>query len=303
METIWRIQLKPSPREGITYENVLSFCREENIIGVGWEQIICKDDDYTLLKKEIEESPYEKKISTFRSINAMRMMRPGDLIWTRLGQDASEYYLCRVGNKIWKDRVITERHYDHNIIQFVSAKWIKIGKEDHVPGKVINSFIPAATVQRISDVTEVSKYIWNHYCDNIALHYNDVKERNLWDVIGSEDLECLVLLYLQCNGYYIISSTLKKGTGKYEVAMISHDGTHRCYPQVKRVTPLPAENYAQRARKDEKIVLFTTSERYGEKKYPNVECLTKKQLEHFMRTHYSILPDNVKYWVELSEFK
>ena len=30
---IWRVQLKPAPAEGITYQDVLNFCKDKGIIG------------------------------------------------------------------------------------------------------------------------------------------------------------------------------------------------------------------------------------------------------------------------------
>lgn len=301
---VWRIQLKPVPAPGFTYEDVLQFCMKEHIIGVGWANITCAIDNAGALRSEIYNTDFGySKTSAFKGINAMRQMRPGDLIWTRLGQDASEYYLCRVGGKLWKDREITQRHIEHDICQYVSATWIPIGKEDRVPGKVINSFISRSCAQRVNDITEISKTIWNKHCSNPTLHYTDLGVMNFWDAINSEDLECMVLLYLQHLGNYIYSSTLKQGTAKYETIMVSKDGKTRLYPQVKRVTSLPAGEYTGAMGPNEKAVLFTTSEMYGEKQFDNVICITKAELEAFMREQYILLPDSVKYWIEMTDFK
>lgn len=300
---VWRIHLKPDPMSGISFENVLKFCIDEQIIGVGWALITCTTDDRDTLHAAVYNSTCENKSSAFKGINAMRQIQPGDLIWTRLGQDASEYYLCQVGDQIWKNRVITQKHINHDICQFVSAKWVYIGKENRVPGKVINSFIPRASVQRVRAVEELSKFIWNKHCADASTHYTDLREMSFWDAIGSEDLECMVLLYLQYLGNYIYSTTLKKGTAKIEAVMVSKDGKTRLYPQVKRSQSLRPADYTDWLNPNERAVLFTTSEDYGSEQFPNVDCLTKAELEAFMRDQIVLLPDNVKYWLELTNFK
>lgn len=62
-------------------------------------------------------------------------------------------------------------------------------------------------------------------------------------MIGNEELECVVLLYLQSLGYYIYSSTLKSDTKTYETVMIKNDGSHLCYPQIKQGLQLLPHKY------------------------------------------------------------
>lgn len=300
MEII-RIQLKPTPKEGVSYDDVLAFCKEKGIIGVGWGALKTREDDYWRIRDELRHN-YDQKSATsgLKSINALRKLSEGDLIWTRLGGDGSEYYLCRVGAKLWKDNVATQEHLDHDICQFVSVKWLYIGKEDKVPGKVINSFIPALPAQRVTGVTELSKYIWDLNCGDEKLKYNDYGDFDFWSCIESEDLECLILMYLQFKGYYIVSSTLKKSTAKIEAAMISRDGKTRCYQQVKRNTPLKVEDYIDWVQDNEIMYLFTTSQNYGVANSDKIKCITKGEIELFVKEHPELIPDNVRYWLSIA---
>lgn len=298
---VFRIQLKTSPKEGISYEDVLEFCKEKGIIGVGWSKLKTREDDDSVIRNELYDNYDEKSAkSGYKSIKAIRKLKEGDLIWTRLGGDGSEYYLCRVGKKLWKDSIASQDHIDHDICQFVTVSWLYIGKEDKVPGKVINSFIPASPAQRITGMSEVSKYIWDLNCPDESLKYNDYGDLDFWSCIDSEDLECLILLYLQYKGYYIISSTLKKSTAKIEAAMISHDGKRKCYQQVKRITPLKVEEYASYVNEDEEMYLFTTSEDYGNSHCDRIHCITKKEVEQFIKEHPELIPAGVKYWIDLT---
>lgn len=297
-----RVQLKPTPKDGITYDDVLEFCKKEEIIGVGWTDLTTREDDSWIIREELRQN-YSKESATtgLKSINALRRLKEGDLIWTRRGGDASEYYLCRVGKTLWKDSVATQAHVDHDICQFVSAKWLYIGKEDKVPGKVLNAFISRLPAQRVYGVSEISKYIWDINCQDESLKYNNYGDLDFWDCIESEDLECLILMYLQFKGYYIVSSSFKHNTPKIEAPMISHDGETRCYQQVKRETALPVEDYIDWVKENEVMYLFTTSENYGSAKCDRIKCISKKEVESFIQEHPELIPSSVAYWVSLTK--
>lgn len=302
--TVWRVQLKSDRESGISYRDLLDFCKTEQIIGVGWCAITERSDDYTALRDAIYsiEEYRGGETAALRATNAIRSMRPGDLVWTRLGGDASEYYLCQVGTRLWKDRIVTDRHLRYDIGNFVSARWITIGKEECVPGKVVNSFYSGSSVQRVSQVELISQAIWNLYSGTPEDRYElpPLGKSEFWNMISSEELECLVLLYLQSRGYYIYSSTLKLSTAKFEAVLTASDGTHLAYPQVKRNVPLLAEDYIDALdNSNDRIFLFTTSEEYGSIQHPQIMCITKKELEEFMNRHEALLPRTILSWRSL----
>ncbi len=290
----------------------MEFCKSENIIGIGWSGVKSKVDDWNTLYNTVQEVykdwPKNDITSTFQNINAIREMRKGDLIWTRIGGKGSEYYLCKVGEKTWKDRIIEPKHIDHDICQFVSANWVYIGKEDKVPGKVINSFSTGKTAQRVRDIEVVSKYIWDLNCNDASLKYNDYStEKNnnelFWNCIESEDLESLVLMYIQFLGYYIVSTTLKKSSPTTECIMISRDGKTKCYQQVKRNTELKIEDYEPFVKENEIMYLFTTSEEYGQAINSKIKPIYKTDLEKFIRNNNELISENVQYWINFTHFE
>ncbi|HOF27404.1 MAG TPA: hypothetical protein PK761_01555 [Clostridia bacterium] len=295
--SVWRIQLKPEPASGISYGDVLNFCKKNSIIGAGWPLIKIKTSDANELRNEIYKSPYDNT-RTYKAINALRRMETGDLIWTRLGKDASEYYLCRVGSKLWKDREITDEHIQHDICNYVEAKWIRIGSVDKVPGKVINSFRPRATAQRIYGIDNISMVIWNNLSNPNDYKYNvsDITKDDFWKVINSEELECLVLLYIQSKGYLVYSSTLKLSTAKFEVVMVSKDSDHHACPQIKSGQSLNLSDYVKNLDNNKDIIfLFTTSENYIGEPHPQVKCIKKRDIETFMDLNYNLLPKSITY--------
>ena len=121
-----------------------------------------------------------------------------------------------------------------------------------------------------------------------------------WNMIGSEELECLVFLYLQSKGYYIYSSTLKLSTAKFEAVLTYRDGSHLAYPQVKRNVALHVEDYVSSlTNSEDKVFLFTTSEDYGQKTHPQILCISREELENFMKNNSKILPSTITYWLEM----
>lgn len=106
------------------------------------------------------------------------------------------------------------------------------------------------------------------------------------------------MLYLQSKGYYIYSSTIKSDTKTYEAILISNDGKHRCYPQVKHEEFLDPKEYSNGIEEGDKAILFSSSENYG-KPYKNVECLSRTDIWNFIKDKYYILPESIKYWVDL----
>lgn len=165
--SVFRVQLKPS-HNCKKFSEVLDFCRKKGIIGVGWAEVNSTDDSYDSLKKQCDAlkrqgAVYEGDKGVFKAVNAIRQMKSGDYVWTREGGSISNYYLCKVNSLLWKDRIITSAHLEHDIANYVGCDWIFVGTEDKVPGKVVNSFRARATVQHINDVESISDFIWNKY--------------------------------------------------------------------------------------------------------------------------------------------
>lgn len=291
---VWRLNLKPEPDDNLTLRDVFDFCQTNRVIGVGWREIT-RTDDYWELKAETEEK-YPGDNGVLKALNAMRGMALNDLIYTRF---EGKYFLCRVRSK-WTDNIPTNQHYRHDINNFVDVEWASIGNEENVPGKVINSFGPAATVQRVGDVEKISKLLWNNFAKNDYRYHTDpIGLSDFWQSISSEDLECLIMLYLQSKGYYVYSTTLKRSTAMIECVMIKNDGSHKCYPQVKRETTLHCKGYEDFLHdKDDKIFLFTTSQDYRENDNLQIECLSLNEIEDFIRSNINLLPAPILNWVK-----
>lgn len=295
---IWRIHIKNDVSDGYNREDLLQFCQQEQLIGVGWVKITTRDDSYDAVKKAA--SVYPDSTRAIKAINAMRKMEIDDLIWTRLN---GVYYLCRV-NGLWKDSKPTDMHDKLDVSNYVNVEWLEIGMEDLVPGKVVSSFRPAASAQSISGVEEISKYIWNKNKrdDYYSLSKNKM---DIWSVLSAESIEELVILYLQVSkGFYIYSTTMKYATREYECIMVNKEGVH-AFPQVKSGSvSLYTDDYMEAIKREStaQVYLFTTSENYRKNSSKNIYYLSKNELEDFIRNNRKILPDLTEYWIDLCGF-
>ena len=233
-------------------------------------------------------------------LNAMRRMQIGDLIWTRLD---SCYYLCRVTG-LWENRDPRDDHYIFDITNYVNVEWLEIGYEQNVPGKVVSSFRPPASVQSVRCVEDISMYLWNE-CSKTKQYAIKQENISFWSVLSAESIEELVLLYLQVDkGYHIYSSTVKYAFPIYECQMVNKEGI-RCYPQVKSGNvSLNANDYMEVFHLDPKaeVYLFSTSEIYTTNDCKRIKFIYKEEIETFIRNHKDVLPKLTFNWIDLCGF-
>ena len=151
------------------------------------------------------------------AINAIKnRMEINDLCWTRDLQGI--YYLGRVSGE-WKYKK-SQDYINADIRNTRQVNWIMIGTVDSVPGKVLNSFRPRRTVQRIyDDSTSIySMYMYTAYTNDHFYSLPKV-DADILSLISPDDCEDLVALYLQEKGYRIITSSCKDNTINFEYVM------------------------------------------------------------------------------------
>lgn len=299
--SVFRIHLKPDCDD--KYAELIEFCRSEGIIGIGWKDVTCTVDSIDVLKAECHRltqpgAVYAGAKGLYKAMNAMRQIKIGDYIWTREGGNISHYYLCKVKSR-WIDRIAADKYNDFDVANYVGCDWIDIGTEDNVPGHVVNSFIPSATAQHVYNVDKITSIIWHTKCnEDNQLDDWCVSKDELWNMLNPEDLECLVILYLQSKGYYLYSSSVKPSTKTFEGVLVYKDGSHKCYPQVKQNEKLEPSAYAGGISEKDRVVLFSSSENYGSP-HSQVICLSRNELYGFMIEHKNVLPGNILYWLRI----
>ncbi len=296
-EYIYRIHLKP---QNDKKENPFKFCKQKSIVGIGWPlnkenlEKFKKESNFENYKKLVLEQ-YNKDTGLKKAINCYSEIEKDDLIWARDRDNI--FYICRVTGK-WEYSYENDNKVN-DIFSYFPVEYVKVGTVEEVPGKVVNSFRPNATLQRIhgESIFEMTKKIYNKKSNNKL--YEIKKIEDFLNFLLPEDVEEIVSLYLQLEKNYLIyTSTNKIDTAKYEFVMISRDGKEKCYTQVKTGNiKLDPEDYINLTENNVKVYLFTL-EGYKRENINNVICLKKEEILDFIKNNKEILPSRIKYWME-----
>ncbi len=293
---IWRINLKSAAKAGV---NPREFCLNNGIVGVGWPIETAESEIDWQTYEEQAKLTYPNSQGFQRALKAFyHKMQIDDLVWTR--DTKGEYYIGRITSD-WRYDTSNEcRNADiHNIR---SCEWHKVGTVEKVPGKVVSSFIPRATVQAVSNTTVLnySKIQYNKLSETPYYAAESQKVQDVFSLISDDDCEDLVALYLQYKrNYMVVPSTCKKSTANYEYVLVHKETGKSAVAQVKKGnTSLYASDFND---VDAKVYLFTTEGKYEGNFQDSIHILTKDEIEAFVYEHLPILPEKIRVWAEMTQ--
>lgn len=289
MTQVWRVNLKPEgAQEGL---DPRMFCINKGIVGIGWAVDLGIDVDWKSYEKRAKEIYAEYLNLWWPAINALKNnIVVGDLCWTRDWEGM--YYLGKIKSEWYYNGEYEFK--SHDIVNIRDCEWHKVGTMDKVPGKVINSFIPGRTLQRVNGVLEFSKYLFNELSDRSDYSHEKKTNIDLFNLLSFEDCEDLVSLYMQNKGHVIIPSTYKNSTMNFEFIAINETTGDIVGTQVKNgYVDLNTEDYG---RFPGKVFLFTSKGKYTGNKPSNVVCIEPSELLNFINLNSKIMPERIKTW-------
>ncbi len=186
-----------------------------------------------------------------------------------------------------------------DVINNRSCQWHRVGVVDKVPGKVINSFIPRRTLQRIHDnaALQYSMFLYNENSKENFQYKVNVSGSDIFSLLSSEDCEDLIGIYLQTKGYFLVPSSCKNETMGYEFVLKKDAET--AVVQVKNgKVDLNVDEYRDFPGQ---VYLFTTKGKYLNQQTTaeNVITLDRNILIDFMNTNYDSLPERIKSWITI----
>lgn len=143
---VYRMHLNPDFNCNLGQDDVIKFCKEKGIIGVGWEDIKVHKDykNETILKEVCDNSKYTNK--PFNSLKILSKINAGDMIWTK-DKENNVYYLCIV-TKTWFETNPDIYYEDMDIKNFVCCNWNKIDKRN-IPENILRSFKAQQTILQV----------------------------------------------------------------------------------------------------------------------------------------------------------
>lgn len=295
MITIWRLNIKPDAVEGV---DPRKFCFEKGILGIGWQVHTDGPLDWdTYVSLGEKEYPGDGHKSWRAAANAIHNMAINDLCWTR-DADGS-YYLGRIVGE-W-EYCSTDEYQNADIVNVRLCEWFPTGGVDSVPGKVLNSFIPPATVQRVRNDSS-NRYSRVKYNQLVGCaHYKLAADNSpdLLALISPEDCEDIVAIYLQEKlGYRFIPSSHRSDTVKTEFVLKTTEGK-QAYVQVKQGNiDLDMDEFKQNDEDPRDWYLFTTNGRYTGKGHDGVHCLKADDMRNFALKHRNLMSNRVQTWID-----
>lgn len=292
----WRLHIKTSAEEGIDPHN---FCITTGILGVGWS---VETDEESLdweRYRDLGNELYHDDNGWWPAVRALyERMHVNELCWTRNSDGL--YHLGRITSEWSYQNTLENRQAD--AVNVRQCEWYLVGTVDSVPGKIVNAFIPSATVQKVDDksASAYSHYLFNRLCGrsfcNLEQMCNDV---DLLSLVSAEDCEDIVGIYLQCQGYRLIPSSCRSDTAGYEFVLKRKGSGESAVVQVKQGgPPLDASEYSE-IFQEEKVFLFHTQGNYTGNRQSNVECLDPEEMKQFALSNRKIMSDRLNIWIDI----
>jgi hypothetical protein len=293
LPTVWRINIKTAAEPGT---DPRQFCIDQRCLGVGWRAGNSETLDWQVYEA-LARAAYPNDKGWWPALNALRnRMRDNDLCWTRDIQGI--YYLGRIDGP-W-EYIARPENLRADVVNIRHCEWLKVGPIDAVPGKVVSSFRPNRTAQRVDDETVrvFSAYFYNCHTQSAVQYKIPPVSPDIFALLSDEDCEDLVALYMQLAGYVLLASTCKSSTAAYEFVMRHSQTGERAAAQVK--TGYHEINMAAYSSFPGKVYLFSSKGRYTGERGSNIICLSPDDMTAFLHANEHILPERVMVWLAIA---
>ncbi len=270
--------------EGVSHTAATAWCLEHGKAGMGW-------GFWDSPGKRTWDEYVETSDAVNSNVRRFKEMPVGSLIWTR--ELNGEYWIGEVtGDWEYEDNAVARQM---DLFCLRETDWQKVGTEDRVPGRVVNAFRSSRTLQRIGDAGAAA------YTNRLFLRSTDSEvalepiepSMVLESLIGAEDLEDLIAVYLQVTFDLVLISRFRS-TPSYEYVLRGSTGETVVASVKSGQTPvdlslLPADS-ADRA------FVFATSGVYEGSSTIATDEITKSDLLEFMASGSPYLPERIRLW-------
>ena len=295
---LYRIHLKTDAK---AREKLIDYCLHSKSprIAIGWSNL---HKTFTEMKSgyDLSEAYKQQEGKTKRPLACFAKLKKDDLVWTR---DLNGiYYLCRV-----TEEPKAECSVDLDIGATASVEVNKI--DTSIPGGIIARFTRplSPTIETIWDANciEYSKYIYNKIKGIKKYEIDPTFEFDLIKMLPPQDMEELVLDYIQIKYDYYLS--------KNSVAPLSTTVKIECelFPRKEGLSPAVCQvsykgsgekftsNYYQDYVKAGKQVFLFFAEHEYDAPREGITCIKKKDIIDFANQYKDFLPPSIRIWIEM----
>ncbi|MDE3075035.1 MAG: hypothetical protein KGJ86_06360 [Chloroflexota bacterium] len=284
----------------VDWDEAKAYCRDAGLVGVGWG--LAKLPDGAPLETVLAAWHNEgSKVAVDTIARLAKQVEEGDLMWTR--DRLGRYWLCQVTGPWRYDASDESRRLD--LYNVRPCKWLARSFRDYdVPGAVVTGFTGVGqTLRRLGDhptAIRVSELLWARESGAGVTMLPATPDQAMRDLLDPTDVEDVVLLYMQQQGWLLIPSSRMHDTPMYEAALRHKDSGELAVVSVKsgRSNPVPIPELAEAAG-DARAYAYSTDGIHSASpsEYGVVE-IEHQQLLRFMAMHPELLPPRVARWLQ-----
>jgi hypothetical protein len=219
---------------------------KNNCVSCGWGDPALQNRDYvvdfiTYKEKWLEMYSHERKWGYQGIHHLFESLQKGDFLWTRLD---GAYYVAKIPSDpillFHLDYSPEASKYD-SVVQLKNIKWVKCGTEESAPGSVSsftnnrNSLVRIDKRESLQNGMTATSMFSNRVIDpdNQDLILD---RRMILNFLGPSGFEDLIAIWLFDRfNYFVIPSTNKKSTQKYEFVMLDGSKENGHYSNKKRI--------------------------------------------------------------------
>jgi len=284
---ILRLHIRSTIRDDADHDRATNWCLENGYAGLGWK--IPNQEGLS----GISWPEYEEHGRANSNVRRFHEAAIGTLVWTR--QRNGDYWLGVIeGEWEYRDDPVA---CELDLCNVRPARWEHVGTEGEVPGRVVNAFRSRWTLQKIHDhaAGAYTHRLYEELFEGRTDFQPEEAETVIKSLLGPEDLEDLVAVYLQDRFDYLVVSRLRSTPG-YEYELRDRDGGATAVASVKsggthvNLDLLPSGTV-------DVAYAYAVSEGYDGARRDNITCIETQQLADFMRARREILPKRVAAWL------
>lgn len=288
-----------SELDGVDHQAARAFAIANGVVGAGWGLVDAGEPDPLPDECGDIDRYLQHARTAFPGNDSMEnsahifgtVMQPGDYCWM-YESGTGEYWCCQIALGVdGRFRYRTGGAFDTADLHLTrNCTWALAGAADAVPGVVRRAFAgPFGVVSAI--VTDAHEAV---LAAEIALGLNQpAVNGNLFAIATPEDMEDLVALYLQFQGWMLFPSTAKRSMANYEFIFVHRDDGRRAGVQVKSgaqafLDPQVAEEFA------EYFVFMANPAAIVARGDARVQQIQRDVLETFARNNWYLLPQRLQ---------
>lgn len=299
--TVWRVKINSGyGNDRVPWDGAKAYCRRVGVVGLGWGPPGMPDGaSLETVLAAVDATPGWAPTGPQLIRRLAGAVKDHDLIWTR--DKLGWYWLGRVEGPWRYDTSAEASRWDLNNVR--ECTWLSRGLHDYeVPGAIVRSFTGRGqSLCRVPDpiATRVTHMIWTDATDPSAPMEHFTPAEAISGLMDPTDVEDVVLLYLQVEGWLLLPSSRRRDTQVYEAVLLHADSGREAVVSVKsgRNNQVPIEQLRAAAGDAEPFAFSTHDAVSAPPEDHGVRHITAAELGEFMTARREVLPLRVSRWL------